>query len=44
MSRFIIQNRLTDVEQLKAFDLGGYWFYETSSSQNEWVFKRDLAE
>lgn len=44
MSRFIIQNRLTDVEQLKAFDLGGYWFDETSSSQNEWVFKRDLAE
>ena len=26
MCRFIIQNRLERVEQLKEFDLGGYWF------------------
>ena len=26
MCRFIIQNRLECVEQLKEFDLGGYWF------------------
>jgi len=40
MSRYIIQNRLTRPEQLKAFDLEGYCFDESASEQNEWVFKR----
>ncbi|MBN6709820.1 peroxide stress protein YaaA [Haemophilus haemoglobinophilus] len=44
MCRYIIQNRLTEVEQLKDFDLGGYWFDPTSSTQTEFVFKRDLSE
>ncbi|MDG6895812.1 peroxide stress protein YaaA [Volucribacter amazonae] len=44
MCRYIIQNRLTEVEQLKDFDLGGYWFDATQSSQTEWVFKRDISE
>ena len=44
MCRYIIQNRLTEVEQLKDFDLGGYWFDETASTEKEFVFKRDHDE
>ncbi|WP_386694932.1 peroxide stress protein YaaA [Lonepinella sp. MS14435] len=44
MCRYMIQHRLTQAEQLKHFDLGGYWFDETASQSNEWVFKRDLGE
>ena len=44
MCRFIIQNRLERVEQLKEFDLGGYWFDVTSSTEKEFVFKRDINE
>lgn len=44
MCRYMIQNRLTEIEQLKAFDLAGYWFDETSSTTNELVFKRDVKE
>ncbi|MCW9733362.1 peroxide stress protein YaaA [Avibacterium sp. 20-15] len=44
MCRYLIQNRLTQVEQLKAFDLAGYWFDATSSTEKEFVFKRDLSE
>lgn len=40
MSRYIIQNRLTRPEQLKAFNLDGYAFDESASQQNEWIFKR----
>jgi len=43
MCRYIIQQGLTHTEQLKAFDLGGYGFDEASSSETEWVFKRDHA-
>lgn len=44
MCRYMIQNRLTQVEQLKDFDLGGYWFDATSSTEKEFVFKRDHDE
>ena len=44
MCRYLIQNRLTDIEQLKEFDLGGYWFDSTSSTETEFVFKRDINE
>ncbi|MFC3396734.1 peroxide stress protein YaaA [Brenneria rubrifaciens] len=40
MSRFIIQNRLTQPDQLKYFDLEGYFFEEAESSDHELVFKR----
>lgn len=40
MSRFIIQNRLTDVEHLKAFDTEGYVFAPQLSDDKEWVFIR----
>lgn len=44
MCRYLIQHRLTKVEQLKHFDLAGYWFDESQSSPNEFVFKRDSSE
>ena len=44
MGRFIIQNRLERVEQLKEFALGGYWFDATPSTEKEFVFKRDINE
>ncbi|GGO68668.1 peroxide stress protein YaaA [Bowmanella pacifica] len=41
MARFILQQRLTEVEQLKAFNLGGYQFSEAQSSATELVFLRE---
>ena len=40
MARYIIQNKLTDVEQLKEFDLGGYQYNADLSKANDWVFTR----
>lgn len=40
MSRYIIDNRIGDAEQLKAFDLDGYAFNPALSKENEWVFSR----
>ena len=40
MLRFIIRNRITDPEHLKAFDLDGYWFNANQSEKNEWWFTR----
>jgi len=40
MARFIIQNQLTDIEQLKTFDLAGYEFNADLTQGNEWVFTR----
>lgn len=41
MARFIIKNKLTSVEDLKAFDLQGYSFNPRLSEGNELVFTRD---
>lgn len=43
MSRYIIDHQITQPEQMKAFDTDGYYFSETQSSTNEWVFLRDHA-
>ncbi|MDX7999008.1 peroxide stress protein YaaA [Xenorhabdus sp. Reich] len=40
MSRFIIQNKLTDPARLAEFNLEGYVFDESLSKGNELVFKR----
>ncbi|MEI2266171.1 peroxide stress protein YaaA [Erwinia sp. CGal63] len=40
MSRYIIENRLTQPEQLKAFTVDGYFFAADESSERELVFKR----
>lgn len=41
MARYIIQNQLTDVEQLKGFNLAGYRFSEVDSSGQTLVFTRE---
>ncbi|MBO3656512.1 peroxide stress protein YaaA [Acinetobacter haemolyticus] len=41
MARYLIENKLNQVEQLKAFDSEGYYFDAESSSNKELVFKRD---
>ncbi len=40
MARYIIKNQLTDVEQLKDFDLAGYQYSAEFSQGNNWVFLR----
>jgi cytoplasmic iron level regulating protein YaaA (DUF328/UPF0246 family) len=40
MARYIIQNQLTDIEQLKNFDLAGYQYSSDLTQGNEWVFTR----
>lgn len=44
MTRFIVQNRLTDPEDLKAFNLKQYTFNPRLSAENDWVFTRDVVE
>ena len=43
MARYIIQNQLTDPEDLKGFDLGGYGFHPDLSEGDRWVFARKEA-
>jgi len=40
MTRFIIQNRIKNVEEIKNFNLGGYAFSENLSNNKEWIFTR----
>ncbi|MBK5721194.1 peroxide stress protein YaaA [Dysgonomonas sp. Marseille-P4677] len=40
MTRFIIQNQLTDIEHLKGFDTEGYTFAPQLSDDKEWIFVR----
>jgi len=40
MSRYIIQNNLQDPDELKSFDLDGYFYNEALSSKTNWVFTR----
>ncbi len=40
MTRFIIQNKLKNPEQLKFFDADGYYYNESLSSENKFVFTR----
>ncbi|MCH2249160.1 MAG: peroxide stress protein YaaA [Cognatishimia sp.] len=44
MARFMIQNRLTDAEAIKDFDLGGYKYEPDMSEGDKWVFLRDYPE
>lgn len=41
MSAYIIQNRITEPEAIKQFDVAGYAFEPSQSSEREWVFTRD---
>ena len=40
MARFSIENRITDPEGIKAFDVDGYRFDTASSKADTWVFSR----
>jgi uncharacterized protein len=40
MSTYIIQNRITEPEQIKHFDTAGYSFNNHLSSERDWVFTR----
>ncbi|NDP19723.1 MAG: peroxide stress protein YaaA [Paludibacter sp.] len=40
MARYIIQNRIDKVEDLKGFDEAGYWFSPQLSTENKLVFTR----
>ncbi len=40
LSRFVIQNQLTEPEAMKEFNVDGYGFNEEMSSGNKWVFTR----
>lgn len=44
MSRYIIQNKLENPEQLKDFDLDGYRFADSMSEGDTWTFIRDHQE
>lgn len=40
MTRYIIDNQITEPDQVKFFDVDGYRFHEALSSDLEWVFTR----
>lgn len=40
MCRFIIENQITDPEEIKAFDTAGYYYNNSLSKENDWVFTR----
>lgn len=44
MARYVIQNRITTVEGVKSFDLGGYAFRGDLSEGDRLVFTRDYPE
>lgn len=41
MARYIMENELTEVEQLKGFSVDGYYFVEAGSNATELLFQRD---
>ncbi|WP_029655619.1 peroxide stress protein YaaA [Marinobacter daepoensis] len=41
MCRYAIQNRITQADDLKGFNLDGYYFSEDQSDSNNWIFLRD---
>jgi cytoplasmic iron level regulating protein YaaA (DUF328/UPF0246 family) len=40
MARYIVENDITNSEDLKNYNVDGYRFQESLSSENEWVFTR----
>jgi cytoplasmic iron level regulating protein YaaA (DUF328/UPF0246 family) len=40
MTRFVVENRISQAEDLKAFDAEGYAYAEDLSEPNKWVFVR----
>lgn len=44
MARYIIENKVANVEQLKSFDSAGYQYDADLSQGNDWVFTRKQAD
>ena len=44
MAAYIMKNGITNPEQLKDFDIGGYYFSPEQSSDTDWIFLRDHEE
>jgi cytoplasmic iron level regulating protein YaaA (DUF328/UPF0246 family) len=44
MARWAIEQRATDVQELKAFNTAGYYYSAEQSTANEWVFLRHEAD
>lgn len=41
MSRYIIENELTDAQEIKSFDRSGYYYSAAHSTDDQWVFLRE---
>jgi cytoplasmic iron level regulating protein YaaA (DUF328/UPF0246 family) len=42
MARFVVENRVTDMGALHAFQVGGYEFQPAQSDDSTVVFSRDI--
>jgi cytoplasmic iron level regulating protein YaaA (DUF328/UPF0246 family) len=40
MTRYLIENQLSNIEELKLYDVDGYQYNELQSTTDEWVFIR----
>ena len=40
MSRYLIENELSTIEELKLYSIDNYEFSANQSTENEWVFVR----
>ncbi len=43
MVKYAADNKLTSAEQLKQFDLAGYYYVDEASDEETWTFRRDAA-
>ena len=41
MAKFIIQNRITELDILKSFNVGGYSFQSDQSDETKWFYTRE---
>jgi len=44
MVKYAADNKLTKAEQLKKFDLAGYYYVDSESDDKTWTFRRDEAD
>ena len=44
MVKYAADNKLTNAEQLKHFDLAGYYYVDELSDDKTWVFRRDAVD
>lgn len=44
MVKYAADNKITKAEELKKFDLDGYYYVDKLSDENNWTFRRDEAD